>query len=73
VIDATLDHVGIVVPDLEVAMTDLAAQLGIEFVIVFDDDLEVREPNRVELLAPRETETSVGYGRMTVPPSTLML
>jgi len=44
VIDPTLDHVGIVVPDLEAAMSDLAAQLGFEFVVVFDDDLEVREP-----------------------------
>jgi catechol 2,3-dioxygenase-like lactoylglutathione lyase family enzyme len=44
VIDSTLDHVGIVVPDLDAAMAELAAQLGIEFAIVFDDDLEVREP-----------------------------
>ena len=43
-IDAALDHVGIVVPDLEAAMADLAAQLRFDFAIVFDDDLEVREP-----------------------------
>jgi catechol 2,3-dioxygenase-like lactoylglutathione lyase family enzyme len=48
VIDPTLDHVGIVVPDLEAAMSDLAAQLGLEFVIVFDDDLPVREPDRID-------------------------
>jgi hypothetical protein len=48
VIDPTLDHVGIVVPDLETAMGDVAAQLGIEFVIVFDDDLPVREPGRAD-------------------------
>jgi hypothetical protein len=48
VIDPTLDHVGIVVPDLETAMGDLAAQLGIEFAIVFDDDLPVREPDRAD-------------------------
>ena len=43
-IDPTLDHVGIVVPDLEAAIEDLSAQLGFQFAIVFDDDLEVREP-----------------------------
>ena len=42
-IDPTLDHVGLVVPDLEAAMADLSAQLRLDFVIVFDDDLEVRE------------------------------
>jgi catechol 2,3-dioxygenase-like lactoylglutathione lyase family enzyme len=43
-IDPMLDHVGIVVPDLEAAMTDLSAQLRFDFAIVFDDDLDVREP-----------------------------
>jgi hypothetical protein len=43
-IDPTLDHVGIVVPHLEAAMDNLAAQLRFDFVIVFDDDLDVREP-----------------------------
>jgi len=40
--------VGIVVPDLEAAMADLATELGFEFAIVFDDDLEVREPPGVD-------------------------
>jgi catechol 2,3-dioxygenase-like lactoylglutathione lyase family enzyme len=44
VIDPTLDHVGIVVDDLEAAMADLTAQLRFDFAIVFDDDLEVHEP-----------------------------
>ena len=47
-IDPTLDHVGIVVPELEAAIADLAAQLRFDFTIVFDDDLEVREPDRAD-------------------------
>ena len=47
-IDPILDHVGIVVADLEAAMADLSTQLGFDFAIVFDDELEVREPRNTD-------------------------
>jgi len=43
-IDSTLDHVGIVVPQLEAAMEMVEAQLGFACNIVFDDVLPVHEP-----------------------------
>jgi len=42
-IDPTLDHVGIVVLDLDAAIEAMRAQLGFAFTIVFDDVLPVHE------------------------------
>jgi hypothetical protein len=43
-IDPVLDHVGVVVPDLAVAMEMAQAQLGIATTIVFDDALPANKP-----------------------------
>ena len=42
-IDPTLDHVGIVVLDLDAAIDAMRVQLGFEFTVVFDDVLPVHE------------------------------
>jgi hypothetical protein len=43
-IQSKIDHVGIVVPHLERAIENLAAQLGYDFEIVFEAELPVQVP-----------------------------
>jgi hypothetical protein len=43
-LDTTLDHVGIVVPALEPALEQLSSQLGLQFELVFDDELVIHQP-----------------------------
>jgi catechol 2,3-dioxygenase-like lactoylglutathione lyase family enzyme len=45
-IDKMLDHVGIVVPNLDRAMEALSAHLGIEWMGVFDPTLPMRDAER---------------------------
>jgi hypothetical protein len=66
VIDANLDHVGIVVPRLEAALETLSLSLGVGWLPIFEGTLAMHQPGR----GPRDVHLRVGssvqYPRLEV-------
>ena len=63
-IDPNLDHVGIVVPELEPAMDALSTHLGIEWMGVFEPTLPMRDADR----GTRDVSLRIGLGPAQPPP-----
>lgn len=65
-IDTNLDHVGIVVPQLEAALEALSSSLGVEWLPIFVGKLSMHESGR----GPREVHLRIGctvqYPRLEV-------
>jgi hypothetical protein len=66
VIDPNLDHVGIVVPELEPALEGLSSSLGVEWLPVVEPSLTMHEPGRGTRDFHLRIGCSIQYPRLEV-------